>query len=211
MIEHVNVFLLSKANIRWYRLNSFSTLQALFEIIASEAIYVNRLHILITVFYEAKEFFSSKFRKAVISEREKKDLFLNIRDIWDVATQWVYLSCLYIGWVMISHRKIWACLTYACLKKFLLTSSETGRHQQGKRKNTLSVSEIWDIVIEWAYSLITLWPYLTNHDDVIKWKHFPHSRPLCGEFTGQRWIPLTKASDAELWCFLWSAPEQMVE
>ena len=30
---------------------------------------------------------------------------------------------------------------------------------------------------------------------------------LCGEFTGHRWIPLTKASDPELWCFLWSAPE----
>ena len=29
---------------------------------------------------------------------------------------------------------------------------------------------------------------------------------LCGEFTGHRWIPRTKASDAELWCFLWSAP-----
>ena len=28
---------------------------------------------------------------------------------------------------------------------------------------------------------------------------------LCGEFTGPRWIPRTKASDAELWCFLWSA------
>ena len=26
--------------------------------------------------------------------------------------------------------------------------------------------------------------------------------PLCGEFTGDRWIPLTKASDAELWCSL---------
>ena len=25
-----------------------------------------------------------------------------------------------------------------------------------------------------------------------------------GIFTGHRWIPLTKASDAELWCFLWS-------
>ena len=24
---------------------------------------------------------------------------------------------------------------------------------------------------------------------------------LCGEFTGSRWIPRTKASDAELWCF----------
>ena len=30
---------------------------------------------------------------------------------------------------------------------------------------------------------------------------------LCGEFTGPRWIPRTKASDAERWCFLWSAPE----
>ena len=30
---------------------------------------------------------------------------------------------------------------------------------------------------------------------------------LCGEFTGHRWIPCTKASDAELWRFLWSAPE----
>ena len=26
--------------------------------------------------------------------------------------------------------------------------------------------------------------------------------PLCAEFTGHRWIPLTTASDAELWCFL---------
>ena len=30
--------------------------------------------------------------------------------------------------------------------------------------------------------------------------------PLSGEFTGHRWTPLTKASDAELWCFLWSLP-----
>ena len=29
---------------------------------------------------------------------------------------------------------------------------------------------------------------------------------LCGEFTGHRWIPHTKASAAELWCFLLSAP-----
>ena len=28
--------------------------------------------------------------------------------------------------------------------------------------------------------------------------------PLCGEFTGYWWIPSTKASDAELWCFIWS-------
>ena len=34
---------------------------------------------------------------------------------------------------------------------------------------------------------------------------FPRYWPLCGEFTGHRWIPPTKASGAELWCFLWSA------
>ena len=34
---------------------------------------------------------------------------------------------------------------------------------------------------------------------------------LCGEFTGHRWIPRTKASDAKLWCFLWSAPEPTAE
>ena len=42
------------------------------------------------------------------------------------------------------------------------------------------------------------------HDDVTKWKNFPRYWPLCGEFTGNRWIPLAKASDAELWCLLWS-------
>ena len=32
--------------------------------------------------------------------------------------------------------------------------------------------------------------------------------PLCREFTCPWWIPLTKASVADLWRFLWSAPEQ---
>ena len=27
--------------------------------------------------------------------------------------------------------------------------------------------------------------------------------PLCGEFTGHRWIPLTRDSGAKLWYFLW--------
>ena len=30
---------------------------------------------------------------------------------------------------------------------------------------------------------------------------------LCGEFTGPRWIPHTKASDAVPWCLLWSVTE----
>ena len=46
--------------------------------------------------------------------------------------------------------------------------------------------------------------YTIFHDDVIKWKHFPRYWPW--DFTGHWLISRTKASDAELWCFLWSAP-----
>ena len=34
---------------------------------------------------------------------------------------------------------------------------------------------------------------------------------VCGEFTGDRWIPRIKASDAELWLFLWSTSELAFE
>ena len=46
-----------------------------------------------------------------------------------------------------------------------------------------------------------------SHDDVIKWKHFPRYWPFVRGIHRSRWIPRTKASDAELWCFLWSTPE----
>ena len=35
--------------------------------------------------------------------------------------------------------------------------------------------------------------------------------PLWGESTGRRRFLLTKASDTEFLCFLWSVPEQTVE
>ena len=35
--------------------------------------------------------------------------------------------------------------------------------------------------------------------------------PLWRESIGHRSIPFTKASDAELWCFIWSVAEQTVE
>ena len=39
-------------------------------------------------------------------------------------------------------------------------------------------------------------------------KYFPRYGLLLGESIGHWWNPLTKASDAELWWFLWCAPEQ---
>ena len=48
-----------------------------------------------------------------------------------------------------------------------------------------------------------------KHDEVIKWKHFPRYWPFVRGI--HRLIPLTKASDTELWWFLWSAPEDTDE
>ena len=46
-------------------------------------------------------------------------------------------------------------------------------------------------------------PNCVAHDDVIKWKHFPRNWPSVQGIHRSRWIPHTKTSDAELWCFLW--------
>ena len=61
-------------------------------------------------------------------------------------------------------------------------------------------SLLWSVLLHfWP-----VWrPMITSSDGNI----FRVTGHLCGEFTGHRWIPCTKASDAELWCFLWSAPQ----
>ena len=57
--------------------------------------------------------------------------------------------------------------------------------------------QYWHLV----YNIYIRLTHCVMHDDVIKWKHVPRYWLLCGEFAGPRWIPLTKASDAHLWCF----------
>ena len=47
-----------------------------------------------------------------------------------------------------------------------------------------------------------------DNDDVIKWKHFPRDWPLVRRiYRPPVNSTITQASDAELWCFLWSVPE----
>ena len=56
-------------------------------------------------------------------------------------------------------------------------------------------------LMRWKQFRITSYFMMTSSNGNI----FRVTGHLCGEFTGPRWIPRTKASDAELWCFLWSA------
>ena len=83
----------------------------------------------------------------------------------------------------------------------------------------------WEGMWHWDISCfrMTMWPGPEPHCfmDPIWWNlTSPTSSignivcvtgPLCGESTGRRWISLTKASDAELWCFLWCAHKYMVD
>ena len=56
----------------------------------------------------------------------------------------------------------------------------------------------WDHLHGWTDTVMT-----DIHGNI-----FRVTGPLWGESTSYRWIPVTKSSDAELWCFLWSAPQQ---
>ena len=67
----------------------------------------------------------------------------------------------------------------------------------------VSESGPWEIsqILNVQFSMMTLSNgsifYITGH--------------LWGESTDHRWIPLTKASDAKLWCFVLSAPQWTIE
>ena len=66
-----------------------------------------------------------------------------------------------------------------------------------------SANFIIHIVIQRLYLFFDLLPIMMT---LSNGNIFHVTGPLCGEYTNHRWIPLTKANDAELWCFLWSVP-----
>ena len=86
------------------------------------------------------------------------------------------------------------------------------------RKEKFGIITIFGIQVNFIGVRILLWfgmglfnPYPSCMMTSSNGNIFRVTGPLCGEFTGHRWIPRTKASDAELWCFLWSAPKWTFE
>ena len=69
--------------------------------------------------------------------------------------------------------------------------------------------------LRWTFSpdilsdfCLTTWYIKLKYN--VWWRHqmetFSALLVICSRNSRHRWIPRTKASDAELWCFLWSAP-----
>ena len=94
-----------------------------------------------------------------------------------------------------------------CWKKLL--TSQVLRH--------LKILDISGMIICYRstqmYYLHQCWLLDMVHFMMTSWNIniFRVTDPLWRESVGHRWIPLIKASDVELWRFLWSAPEQTVE
>ena len=80
--------------------------------------------------------------------------------------------------------------------KLVLIYSLIGSIKGILKKFSFAGLTLWGRHVMW-----TLFAMMTSSNGNI----FRVTDHLCGEFTGPRWIPRTKASDAELWCFLWSA------
>ena len=68
------------------------------------------------------------------------------------------------------------------------------RVSAGKQISTIIFSILFEICEAYCFPRH---PMMTSWNGNI----FRVTRHLCGEFTGPRWIPHTKASDAELWRF----------
>ena len=88
-------------------------------------------------------------------------------------------------------------LLFGTYAKLMMVSNET----------ILNFSTTVVMLLQWI-GVVNCWFY-------IWWRHqmetFPRYWPFVKGSTGHRWITSTKASDAKLWCFLWSAHEQTVK
>ena len=70
-------------------------------------------------------------------------------------------------------------------------------------KSVIWITHYSDVIIGMMASEITSLT-IVYRDDIIKWKHF------LGYWPFVQGIHRSLASDAELWCFLWSAPNKLL-
>ena len=83
-------------------------------------------------------------------------------------------------------------------------------NQNKTQKNLHRMNNYWHIFYtHYIHAFATKWNGVTTRYMMTSSNGniFRVTGPLCGGIHRARWIPHTKASDAELWCFLWSAPE----
>ena len=108
------------------------------------------------------------------------------------SSWWPFHFCGYISFAF-SHWNVKLVISY------ILLPLAVDYHSYILEVDHLWFEDWWLIAVKWAKAKLMM----TSSNEKI----FRVTGHLCGEFTSPRWIPHTKTSDVELWCFLWSAPE----
>ena len=122
----------------------------------------------------------------------KKVAMLQCQEMVDTATQLHFVET-------IQHLDGRPMLYYHPLSDIMANSLIFGHLQWRQPLNSVDLPC-------WCWTMLLLYMMTSSNGNI-----FRVTSHLFGEFTGPRWILHTKASDAELWCFLWSASEPTVE
>ena len=105
--------------------------------------------------------------------------------------------------------RMWRAPCLTCVKVYLWATASLACHLETQMTD-LAMTTISALVLQkdrlnsWPGMLILMMRSSNENNFLV-------TGFLCWEFTGHQWSPLTKTSDAELWCFLWTPPEQTFE
>ena len=130
--------------------------------------------------------------------------------------------CQSIDLMYISYRSIWIAMIWIFLNR--VTRYWTGSALLQRNAITWTIYDNWSRgwKLQWNMNqCTTVFCHENAFENVVHfcgyfvpvswWRHqmetFPRYWLFVRGIPGHHWIPCTKASDAELWCFLWSAPE----
>ena len=115
-------------------------------------------------------------------------------------TNHTYTWYIYCKWYKIHHGNV---LSVNLFKNYRVQLRSRYNKNMMKNIATLTHQNIYDYH-HWSFKQRRTWWRDQTELSLRKW-------PFVRGTTGNRWIPSTKASGAELWCFLWSTTEQTVE
>ena len=124
----------------------------------------------------------------------------------------------------LGHNELiqWGPVTYICISILTILGSDNGLSPGwhwaiiwtntgilliGPLGTNFSEILIKIYTFSWKIAAILSQSQCVNHDDVIKWKHFPHHWPFVQEIHRSPVNSQQKGQWPELWCFLWSTPE----
>ena len=115
------------------------------------------------------------------------------------------LSRIFIQMLLKSGHKVELTISQHCIRWWFGTGEEAHHYLNPLWPSLLSIYAPLGLDgLNWSNQITIITGYMITSSNGNIFRVTGH---LCGEFTGPRWIPRTKASDAELWCFLSSASE----